>query len=167
MVLLSIRTALKEDIHCITAELVYGTSLCLPGEFFTHTQDDGAIDQVSYVTELKATMQQLRVTPVCQSRQWNVHINDALTSCTHVHDAVKKPLQQPYDGPYKVLEWADKYYYVDINGRRNRISLDRLKPVYYEPSEPASHEAVSPALITSTTPTPANATIPHLPHSYS
>ena len=34
MVLLGIRTAVKEDIGCSTAELVYGTTLRLPGEFF-------------------------------------------------------------------------------------------------------------------------------------
>ena len=33
MVLLGIRTAVKEDIGCSMAELVYGTSLRLPGEF--------------------------------------------------------------------------------------------------------------------------------------
>ena len=34
-VLLGIRMALKEDLHCMAAELVYGCSLRLPGEFFT------------------------------------------------------------------------------------------------------------------------------------
>ena len=33
MVLLGIRTALKEDLHCTAAELVYGTALRLPAEF--------------------------------------------------------------------------------------------------------------------------------------
>ena len=37
LVLLGIRTALKDDLHCSTAELVYGTTLCLPGEFFDIT----------------------------------------------------------------------------------------------------------------------------------
>ena len=32
--LLGIRTTLKEDLKCTTAELVYGTSLRLPGEFY-------------------------------------------------------------------------------------------------------------------------------------
>ena len=37
IVLLSIRTALKEDLHCTAAEMVYGTTLRLPGEFFDLT----------------------------------------------------------------------------------------------------------------------------------
>lgn len=35
LVLLGIRTALKEDIASTAAEMVYGTTLRLPGEFFT------------------------------------------------------------------------------------------------------------------------------------
>jgi cleavage and polyadenylation specificity factor subunit 1 len=147
LVLLGIRTALKEDIRCTTAELVYGTSLRLPGEFFTPAQDSVAVDQATYVTRLKTIMQQLRASPTRQHPQRRVHISDAMSSCTHVfirHDAVKKPLQQPYDGPYQVLARADKYYTVDIKGRRDTVSLDRLKPAYFEPSEPGSQHTYSP-----------------------
>ena len=35
LVLLGIHSALKEDIACTSAELVYGTTLRLPGEFFS------------------------------------------------------------------------------------------------------------------------------------
>ena len=35
MILLGICTALKDDLHCTAAELVYGVSLRLPGEFFS------------------------------------------------------------------------------------------------------------------------------------
>ena len=37
MVLLGIPTALKEDLHCTAAELVYGTILHLPAEFLLAT----------------------------------------------------------------------------------------------------------------------------------
>ena len=40
MVLLGIRTALKNDIHRSAAELVYGTSLCLLGKFFDSTKSN-------------------------------------------------------------------------------------------------------------------------------
>ena len=65
-VLLGVRTALKEDFHCTSAELVYGTSLCLPGEFFTPCKDKVA-DPSSYMQKLKITMQKLRAVPTCQS----------------------------------------------------------------------------------------------------
>ena len=38
MVLLGICTSLKQDIGCCAAELVYGTTLRLPGEFFSFKQ---------------------------------------------------------------------------------------------------------------------------------
>ena len=53
LVLLGIRTSLKEDIHCTSAELVYGTSLCLPGDFFHHIKDG--------TTELKIQLHMLRI----------------------------------------------------------------------------------------------------------
>jgi transposase InsO family protein len=37
LVLLGICTALKEDLQCTAAELVYGVSLCLPADFFSHS----------------------------------------------------------------------------------------------------------------------------------
>ena len=40
LVLLGIRTALKNDLHCSTAELVYGTILRLAGEFFQQSTTD-------------------------------------------------------------------------------------------------------------------------------
>ena len=53
--LLGIHTALKDDLslQCTMAELVYGTTLCLPHEFFT-TTSNFCDDPASYVTRLKA-----------------------------------------------------------------------------------------------------------------
>ena len=75
-------------------------------------------------------MQQLRpASPRLQAPSSHVPTN--LPTCTHVfvrHDALRKPLQPPYDGPYKVLCHQAKQYTLDINGKRSTISLDRLKP---------------------------------------
>lgn len=34
------------------------------------------------------------------------------------HDAVRKPLQPPFDGPFQVLQRSDKTYDVDIRGKK-------------------------------------------------
>ena len=44
LVLLGIRTALKEDIQYTSAELLYGTNMCLPVEFFYLNKDTTPAD---------------------------------------------------------------------------------------------------------------------------
>ena len=40
------------------------------------------------------------------------------------HDAIRKPLQPSYDGPYRVLKRADKHYMLDSAGRPEVVSMD-------------------------------------------
>ncbi len=111
LVMLGIRTALKEDVRCTAAEMVYGSSLQLPGEFFTPSPAT-ELDPSSYVSRLKLCMRQMQPSPPSQSTR-SSFVSDQLTTCTHVfvrHDAVRKPLRPPYDGPYLVLERHDKYF---------------------------------------------------------
>ena len=78
-------------------------------------------------------MQSVRPTPP-RTVQRNTHIPHALATATHVfvrNDAVRKPLQTPYyEGPYPVLERTDKFFKLNINGRKETVSIDRLKPAY-------------------------------------
>ena len=55
MVLLGIQTALKEYLHCTAAELVYGTTLQLPGEVFSGTTIANTPDPASYVAKIKTS----------------------------------------------------------------------------------------------------------------
>ena len=79
-------------------------------------------------------MRSLKATPPkLQSRP--VYISKALDSCTHVfirQVQVQKPLDMPYKGPYNVLTRADKYFELDLDGRRDTVSLDRLKPAFID-----------------------------------
>ena len=158
--LLGIRTALKDDIHCTAAELVYGTSLRLPGEFFDCSQDDTVYDPAAYVSQLKSVMQRLKPIPVRPHRRRKVYISKALATCTHVfvrHDAIRKPHQSPYDGPYKVLQRKEKYFVVDAEGKQDTISLDRLKPAHLD----KDNDSVSiPPVITEPSPAAHDNTMP-------
>ena len=51
-------------------------------------------------------------------------------------DTVKNPLQRPYSGPYSVLAPGEKTFLVDMGGREERISIDRLKPAQVNPTKP-------------------------------
>ena len=48
------------------------------------------------------------------------------------HDAVKKPLRQPYDGPFKVIKRHDKHFTLDVKGSQSVISIDHLIPTHLE-----------------------------------
>ena len=155
LALLGIRTTLKEDLKCTAAELVYGTSLRLPGEFFT-PQAISNTDPASYVTQLKSTMRALRGR---RSLNSNCRQDRSLRAATHVfvrHDAVRKPLQPPYDGPYRVLDRSDRFYTLDLNGRTDSVSVDRLKPAHIDfPIAVETSSSTSPTTTPPSQPTPS------------
>ena len=54
-----------------------------------------------------------------------------LSTCPFVFvrvDSVRKPLQPPYDSPFKVLECKPKYFVIGHHGIKDSMSVDRLKP---------------------------------------
>ena len=119
LVLLGIQTSLKEDISSTAAELVYGTTLCLPGEYFTPTTTESLPDPSNYVRQLKALMQHIHSSPPRQPTNNYGNILKGLATATHIfirQDVVRKPLQPPYDGPFLVVKRTDKHYTVNING---------------------------------------------------
>ena len=80
-------------------------------------------------------MKQLQASPVRTQPQRKTYISKDLATSTHVfvrHDAVRKPLQPPYDGPYRVLKRAEKHYTLEVANRQEVVSLDRLKPAFME-----------------------------------
>ena len=125
LILLGIRTAVKDDLQCSTAELVYGTTLRLPAKFFTSTITS-TDDPSTYVTRLKSGMSKLKPPPVRPQPQHKSHVSNT-SHCTHVfvrHDGVRKPLQAIYDGPFKVLERNDKHFKLQYPNRTDIVSID-------------------------------------------
>lgn len=59
IVLLGLRSAFKEDIQASPAEMLYGTTIRLPGEFFVESSKPYTTD---FVTSLKQNMRDLRPT---------------------------------------------------------------------------------------------------------
>ena len=155
LVLLGIRTALKKDIGYTAAELVYATGLRLPGEFLAPSSNSRDRDPANYADGLKRATQTLRAIEPHHSLHPNAHISSDLHSASHVfarHDAVRKPLQPPYDGQFKVIARTDKYFTLDMNGRQDTVSIDWFKaahldqpttgaPLPTEPTAPSSAES--------------------------
>ena len=138
LVLLGIQTAIKADLNCTTAELVFGTTLRLPGEFVAPINNDADLDPSSYVDKLRRLMRELQPTPTRAQQQRSSYLQNDLTSCTHVFvrdDTVRAPLQAPYKGPFLVIERRDKYFVLDVKGKRDTVSVDRLKVAYTDTSD--------------------------------
>jgi hypothetical protein len=130
LVLLGIRTAFKEDLQASMAELVYGEPLRIPGELLAASPTTG--DPSELITQLRH-FEQLRPVPASRHSSPAVFVHKDLADSTHVfhrQDAVRRPLDPSYSGPYKVLARTKKTMRIAINGRPVTVSTDRVKPAY-------------------------------------
>ncbi|XP_071043386.1 uncharacterized protein [Parasteatoda tepidariorum] len=151
--LLGFRAVYKEDLGATTAELVYGTTLRLPGEIFHSSPTDA--DPKALIDELKSHFELIRPVPTSCHGHRTVFIHPHLKDCSHVflrHDGVRKPLQPPYDGPYKVISRNDKTFDVLMKGAQRTVSIDRLKPTFLASDDPPPVPASAQAVRTPTVP---------------
>lgn len=134
-VLLGLRAALRSDTDVSAAQLTYGCSVRLPGDFLSAvpTNDDVIMDS-AFVDQLRDTIRRLKPTPSQpHSNTRPIFVHRDLMTCEQVFvrvDAVRKPLQAPYDGPYRVLKRDDKVFTLQLPNRQTNVSIDRLKPAY-------------------------------------
>jgi len=129
LVLLGMRSAVKEDLGCSSSEMTLGTQLRLPGQFFAEIHE--APSQSEYRRQLLNYMSTLRPTLPREPSKRYSHLDEALQTCTHVfirNDSNKTALGRAYTGPYPVLHKQPKYFTIE-NGRGiDVVSIDRLKP---------------------------------------
>lgn len=132
LIMLGIRSTYKEDIQSTPAELVYGKTLRLPSEFF--------IDQKPLNNETEF-IQKFR--QMAHHIKPKFYIQKGLDTCTHVFvrdDTVRAPLQQPYNGPYRIVKRYHKFFKLSINGKNKNVSIDRLKAAFIEPNATEENE---------------------------
>ncbi|CAH8456700.1 unnamed protein product [Dicrocoelium dendriticum] len=144
LVLLGIRNTIKADLHATPSSLVFGCTQRLPGELVS-PKAPTTFDYGDYAARLSHHMRQLQpVQPRAQSLRTNV--DERLTTCTHVFvrtDSVRRPLQPPYSGPYRVVRRSDKTFTIDYNGKTETINIDRLKPAFLDKSDSSVQQAPS------------------------
>ncbi|XP_064459031.1 uncharacterized protein LOC135369368 [Ornithodoros turicata] len=135
VILLGLRSFFKPDLGCTSAQLVYGTTLRLPGEFFAPHPTGTIPNPTDYVSRLRDAFAGVRPAPTRLGSATKVYVHPDLSTCTHVFvrvDAVRKPLQPPYNGPYLVIARSLKHFMIRINAKAEEMCIDRLKPAYTE-----------------------------------
>ena len=137
MVLLGVRTAWRVELEASPAELTFGTSLHLPGEFVeTSGKKYGEHELLSNLQEQMRELRPVQTSNHATSRR--NHVPNTLEKATHVfvrRDAKAPPLTRPYTGPFKVTKKAEKYFEISMNGKIDKVSIDRLKPAWLEKEE--------------------------------
>lgn len=118
LIMLALRNVYKEDLKATPSEMVYGTTLKMPGDFFEK------IDNNEYDTEftqrLRELMEDIQPVPTSNHANNRVFIQKDLQTCTRVFmrdDAVRSPLKAPYDGPYQILSRNNKTFELKIKNR--------------------------------------------------
>uniref|UniRef100_A0A182W698 Integrase zinc-binding domain-containing protein n=1 Tax=Anopheles minimus TaxID=112268 RepID=A0A182W698_9DIPT len=135
-----LRTAYKADIKASPAELVYGSTLKIPAEFFHSSPQTIPPDTTEFTQQLRKVMDNMRPTQTAWHDKRATFVHSDLQTCTHVfvrNDTVRPALTPPYQGPYEVLRRSEKWFEVLVNGKPTNVSIDRLKPCYTL-REPAS-----------------------------
>ena len=120
----------KTYLGTSSAELVYGSTLTIPGEFIAKS-DDPTIKQ--HLTDLRQFVKKLAPKPT------NFHGTTKKICPTNIlnwkfvfvrRDMHKNPLRKPYDGPFKVIETGEKNFKTLIGDQEDTVTVDLLKPAF-------------------------------------
>ena len=137
-IMLGIRTSPKEDLGASSAEMVYGSPLTVPGDFIPNPI--GKQSHADFLPVLRDIVHQFKPVPTSRHGTFTPTVPSDLASSQFVFIRRtyknKNPLQSHYEGPFKVLQHGDKTFKLDIGGRSELVSIDRLKPAHIDFEKP-------------------------------
>lgn len=135
LVLLGIRTTVREDLKCTPAEMVYGQTLRVPGELLVSSNSPES-DPLAFVERLKAHFEHVRSIPT-RIRDEKIYMPSTLQTCTHVYvkvNRVKTGMQGPYEGPFEVVRRFRNSFVIKRRKGTVTVKIDNLKPAFVEPA---------------------------------
>jgi hypothetical protein len=115
----------KEDSNISSAELVFGCPVTVPGQFLDTPEPPPAhfVEALQSISlppnRLRSYASVAAVPPPALMKASFVYIRKGGSI---------PPLSPPYDGPFAVVGAGPKFFTVDVGGKRETISIDRLKP---------------------------------------
>ena len=116
---------------------MYGTPLTVPGDFVA--SHSPPTDHHSQLQRLREQVHALAPVPTSQHGAVPATVPNILQKSKFVfirRDAHRTPLQHPYEGPFRVIETGTKTFKIDIGGRPQVITIDRLKPAHLDVDGP-------------------------------
>lgn len=131
IVLLGLRTTFKPDLNASAAEMIYGSTIKLPCEFFEKPTE--SYIESDFVKNLRSVIAQLKPVPTSNHSSSKFFVQKDLASCTHVFlrdDSVRAPLKAPYDGPFEVINRNDKNFDIRIGEKIVKVTIDRVKAAF-------------------------------------
>ncbi|GBP85258.1 hypothetical protein EVAR_92025_1 [Eumeta japonica] len=131
IILLGLRAVPRSDTNVSAAELTFGKTLRLPGDFYD-TDRNVSYDSYEYVQKLRQSIDRLKPRPAARNSK-HIFVYPDLKTCNKVfvrNDTVRKTLQPPYDGPFNVIKRSDKIFTLQLPDRKAKFPIDRLKPSY-------------------------------------
>nr|XP_037285081.1 uncharacterized protein LOC119178015 [Rhipicephalus microplus] len=129
LVLLGLRTAIKEDLGFCAAEMLYGSTIRLPGEFFGE-KPSATPTPSERMERLHSWLEHLQPSAPRVYRNQRALSFPDMNEATHVfvrRDTVKAPLTPAYDGPFRVLSRSHKTVTIRVRDIEDVVSLDRVK----------------------------------------
>lgn len=148
IVLLGFRNSVKEDLQCSSAEMVFGQTLRLPGEFLIESHEN--INTNELIVSLRQHFSMIKPTSVQHHNIGKPFINSNLHTCKFVFircEKLQKSLSPIYQGPFQVIKRTPKTFFVIKDGKEVTVSIDRLKPAYLEVDsgdENSTSQAIKP-----------------------
>ncbi|CAB4046203.1 Transposon Ty3-G Gag-Pol poly, partial [Paramuricea clavata] len=137
-VLLGLRTAPKEDSGLSPAELTFGMQLVIPGQLL-------ATSDFSYeppeVDRLRLFHQVVPPVPFINHDNRGDWIHPKLSDAKFIFlrtDSARTAFQNPYEGPYEVLQAGIKTFKIKRGLIEEIVSTDRLKPAVVDTSIPVN-----------------------------
>ena len=137
LVLLGLRSTIREDGDMSPAELVFGSALRLPGELLPDPLSPSPVPQSDFLKDLQDALRHALPLPISHHGQQSTHLPTSLATASFVYvriDAVRPPLVRPYEGPYRVVARDPKTFKLMKNGKPWIVSVDRLRPALAPPS---------------------------------
>lgn len=118
--------AMKDNSGLSSAELLYGAPLSLPSQPPTAAESP----LTSFISFSPPVLQHLPT-----RHRYYAEVASSVPVALQKADFIyirrggaSPPLAAPYSGPYHVLSRSNKSYVVNVGGRHEMVSIDRLKP---------------------------------------